>query len=527
MRSVPVSMTWEILRRGRWSILAATLGAIAFPTIILLSLRHDGGVPAQDKSMIVMNFVMMLVITLCFSAAMYDAQGKVSRLYAYPIRTSTIVAFRLLPAMLIIALQMIFVTMLLNFLYDLRWPIWGPSLLAAVAFASVEAAIWLTEKSTGWLVVAVTIVGAILGLWYKSHFGDAFSETQHIWESVTPADAATMLAFAAVAYGVAVVAVARNRRGEMPISLGIADWISRFFDRSSNLANRFAGPHHATAWADWERKGWAMPFGAVCLLTLGFVVWFFSDRSAENLFSGLVVGGFTLAILGFIGGVIHGNTGTNDGDFVMRSFLATRPVSDTDLAKFCVVSAAKSMLLAWSVWVVAVAFIYGGMFLFGVGNSARLPTDLGWWYFALTLVTAWIAVGTTMSIGLAGQSPRTLQIFCVVVAIITAVAIASKFLLSPPAQLLLARAALIIFEFSIVAIGTWCFFAARRRCLIAVSTFWLAATIWLAATTLAAMALPDFSGPRIIGILLCAAGLMLVVLPVAAAPLAISINRHR
>ena len=41
MKTIPAVMTWELLSRGRWSILAALLGAIAFPVMILTALGGD------------------------------------------------------------------------------------------------------------------------------------------------------------------------------------------------------------------------------------------------------------------------------------------------------------------------------------------------------------------------------------------------------------------------------------------------------------------------------------------------------
>lgn len=527
MRSIPASMTWAILRRGRWYIPGSMLGAVAFPALILIPLLGSGTLPVQDRSMLVLNFVIMQMFALNFGAVMYEAQGKVAHLYSFPIRSSAIVVFRLVPAMLIIALQMLICTALLNLMFGLSWPIWGAALLAATAFACIEAAIRLTEKSTPWLIVAVSIVGGTLGLWFKSHFGGVFSEPQHFWDALTPLDAVTMLGFAVAAYCVAVYAVARNRRGEAPVSVGILDWFEQRFARSANLPNSFDGPLRAIAWAEWKRKGWAMPFAILMLLAIGLVVWIFSDRTAENLIAGAVVGGFTLAILGFIGGVIFGNTGSNDGDYVMGSFLGTRPISDSELARATLTAAAKSMLLAWLIWVAAVGVAYAAALACGAGSEVHLPRDLGWWCFPATLAAAWILLGVIMSLGLTGRAVQTILPLCMITALVIAGAISSNFLLSPSSRLLLQRATVIAAACSILAFGLWAFSAARRRAFISDPAIWAAATIWLVGTSLVAFALPEFNQPRGLVVLLAAAGAALAVIPIAAAPLAISVNRHR
>jgi len=63
MRSIPASMTWEILQRGRWHFVLSVLGAFALPALLLTALAHDGPVSPQDKSMHMMHVAMMLRIT--------------------------------------------------------------------------------------------------------------------------------------------------------------------------------------------------------------------------------------------------------------------------------------------------------------------------------------------------------------------------------------------------------------------------------------------------------------------------------
>ena len=87
MRSIPAAMTWEILKRGRWQLVFAMLVSIAFPALLLVALGHDGLVDAKDPSMLIMQIVLMQVGIFSFATALYGAQGKMSRLYAYPART--------------------------------------------------------------------------------------------------------------------------------------------------------------------------------------------------------------------------------------------------------------------------------------------------------------------------------------------------------------------------------------------------------------------------------------------------------
>src|SRR3954465_13124349 len=167
MRSIPATMTWEIFRHGGWKLLAATLGGIAFPAMILTALRHEGA-DFKDPSILMMHILFVNNMMLLIGAALFAAQGSISRLYAYPLRTSSMVAWRLLPAMVIIAGLTAASISVLNLIFDFDWPVWGPAMFASVAMASASAFVWLLEKSPIWLAAGIGVVAAVLGLWFKS-----------------------------------------------------------------------------------------------------------------------------------------------------------------------------------------------------------------------------------------------------------------------------------------------------------------------------------------------------------------------
>jgi hypothetical protein len=91
MRSIPAAMTWEILKRGRWSFPLAMLTSIALPGLLVFALRSDGLVDANDPSMLIMQIVLLQVGIFNIGATLYGAQGKISQLYAYRARTSELV----------------------------------------------------------------------------------------------------------------------------------------------------------------------------------------------------------------------------------------------------------------------------------------------------------------------------------------------------------------------------------------------------------------------------------------------------
>jgi hypothetical protein len=520
-------MTWEIFRRGRWHLLSATLGAIAFPAMIFTALRHDGA-DFSDPSILMMHILFVNNMILLIGAALFAAQGRMSQLYAYPLPTASIVAWRLLPAMVIIGVLTAACIGCLNLIFDLGWPIWGPAMFGSVAMACVSAFVWLLEKSQIWLAVAMAVVAAVLGFWFKSRYGSAFSSSTHYWQQVTPADVFTMLAASVFAYWVAVKAVARNRRGEPPFSLGWLEWLDRVLDRSTASDPRLNSPFKAQCWFQWRRKGWIMPAGTFFCLVIGLIIWVLSDREAESLVQGFFAGAIMLSMLGFITGLAFGNVGPNDASYEMGQFFATRPTTDTDTARAIFLTAAKSIILAWAIWALAFAVACACIAAAGSVTAIHFPQDdIGWWCFPVSFVGCWIVTSTIACVLLFGHSKYILQFLCGLAAAIIVVSVLSKFLLKPAAHALLVQTTTALLASALVISGALAFAAARRRRLIQMPTVWAAVFTWIVATVFLAYLLPNYAQPRALGYLLVAAVVTLLVSPAAAAPLALSVNRHR
>jgi hypothetical protein len=527
MRSIPETMTWEIFRRGRWHLLSATLGAIALPAVVFTALRLDGG-DFKDPSMLMMHILFVNNMILIFGAALFAAQGPISQLYAYPLRTSSIVAWRMMPAMLIIGALTAASIECLNLSFELTWPIWGPAMFASVAMATVSAFAWLFEKSPIWLGITMGIVAAVLGFWFKSRYGSAFSNATHYWQQVRPVDAFAMLAMSLFAYWVAVKAVSRNRRGEPAFSLGWLEWLDRVLDCQRAFGAQLNSPFHAQCWFQWRRKGWIMPAGTIFCLIIGLIVWALSDRQAETLVQGFFGGAVILSMLGFISGLAFGNMGPNDASYDMGQFLATRPTTDTDTARAIFLTAAKSVILAWAIWALAFAVACGCIATIGSSTAIHFPKDaIGWWYFPATFIGSWVITSNITCLLLFGRSKFVLQLLCGLAATIMIVSVSSKFLLRPAAHDLLIQTLTALLASGLVVGGALAFVAAWRRRLIQWATTWIAGCMWIAATVLSAIFLPTYVQPRLLAYLLVASLVTLLVTPVAAAPLGISINRHR
>ena len=163
---------------------------------------------------------MVQISVFAFGAAIYSAQGRVSRLFTFPLRTTTLVAWRLLPACGTLFAASLLSTSFFNWAFAAEWPLWGPALFLAVAFAAVHAGAWLGEKS-GWMIAILTAMAVILSFWFRWRYGSYTADPKHMWTEVTPAEVLTMLAMALASY-------ARRRLwrcAKSPRRAAIFDWV--------------------------------------------------------------------------------------------------------------------------------------------------------------------------------------------------------------------------------------------------------------------------------------------------------------
>ncbi len=97
MRSIPLALTWELLQHRRWQLLGALLGANLLPVLLFTGLRRDGPLDADENTFLVIHMVMTQINMLVFGTAVFAAQDRPARLYAFPIPTTTLVTWQLLP----------------------------------------------------------------------------------------------------------------------------------------------------------------------------------------------------------------------------------------------------------------------------------------------------------------------------------------------------------------------------------------------------------------------------------------------
>ena len=313
-------------------------------TVLLFGvLQHDGALEPGDTTSVMLHSVLVEISWLGFGVAVFGALGTPARLYTLPIRSSTIALVQMVQGMVLIAVESVVSTALLNAAFGLRWPLLGPALFAAAGFASVLAVFRLCEKS-GWVILVATAAVTAECIWFKSQDGPVFGTATRVWPVVTRGDLLTLGLMSVLAYGIAVAGVARNRCGQPPLTVGFLAWLARVFIATPQTGRPFRTPERAQLWFEWRTKGWVMPATIAICVGGGFMLWLIFSRDARALYAGLSATGGLIAFSGLLIGFSLGQVGSRDPDLQIGQLLATRPVTSTDIARSILKCAGK----AWS-----------------------------------------------------------------------------------------------------------------------------------------------------------------------------------
>jgi hypothetical protein len=548
MRSPVWAITWELWsghRRLWWLI----LGAI--PVCALLFRLSAGALTASDGlrslsicPLLVSGVFLMSIFNFTERERRKSFAGFPERLFTLPVRTSWLVTCPMLGGVLsVVGLYLVWAKLVyepagIHFL--VRWP----ATLLAVGMVFYQAVIWCLAgfRFTRLLVLACGLP-FLVAVGFLPYALAAESNVGLEWLLT-----AMLGVWALAAYGAALVAVERQRRG------GGRGWEWRralVRQLASALPRRrqsFASPEQALLWLEWRRAGLVLPFGVLLtlLLIVGPAAWL-SGHGPEATVRTAV----WMAILPVVLAVPVGK-GLAKPDFWslelgLPIFLATRPITSGQLVAAKMKAAALSTLLAWAVLLV-VAPLW--LWLIGDledlrslwGNFCLIYSPLARWVIPSLVLLAAILLTWNFLIGsiwtgmsgrallYAGAAGFSLACFVCILVFLT-------LCLDAPGEHSGVFVAMLPWLpwtlagcFILKACGAAAAFGSlRRRHLVATGTVGRYVCVWMVGT-FCLLVLAGLVSPRVEWFrdVLCLAGLLMFpITRVAAAPLAVAHNRHR
>jgi hypothetical protein len=391
MHSPALTIGWELWARHRWGLSA--IGAGALVAAVLVQVLPDGPVARLlgNLSPAWVLFVYLYLVSIFVygeSTLGGKAVGFPPRLFTLPLRTSKLVAWPMLYGTLSAAGLWLWLSALILVPCG-RAPTvtWWPALLLAANLACTQAVCWTLVRAPLLRLVVVilglpSIVLAAVLVWAKYNLEVTLGQVT-----------LGLCAVIGTAYAVAVVGVARDRRGDW---LGWA-WLGQLLlkavprlppspyplprrcrepsgtagparlagptpreeDRVRGRERSSASPLRCQRWLEVRRHAWLLPAFVGFFLALLFWATALPLDPVEVAHVVAAIVGFP-AVLAFFVGFGMGKTSFWARDLQLSSFIATRPLSCAALARAKLHAAGLSALAAWGLvvllaplWVVA------------------------------------------------------------------------------------------------------------------------------------------------------------------------------
>jgi hypothetical protein len=344
MRSPALALGWELWAKHRWGWSVIAAGALAAAVLVRI-LSDDTAQIIGVVAMVAMIGVYLYVMSIFVYAETSlssKAAGFPARLFTLPMRTGWLVAWPMIFGMVSVILLWIWLIGLVLLPCHLARELdWWPGLMLATYLAVFQTICWTLVK-----VPLIRLILAILILPSVAMIGGLVWATKHL--EITKAQATLGLAgFIGVAYLLAVVGVARERRGDR-ISWA---WIGRLLQRAApSLAFKrkpFSSPLAAQRWLEIRRHAWLLPAFVGFFLAMLFWAMALPLSATEVAQVVAAMVGFPI-MLAFFCGFGMGKTSFWARDLRLTSFIATRPLSAAALGAAKLRAAAIAAVATWA-----------------------------------------------------------------------------------------------------------------------------------------------------------------------------------
>ena len=357
IRSASYALSWEYWRRGvYWYIPGCALVVVALMAPFYAVLPDEANVRAY------LNHVIFVAIYWAALVMVLVTRNLPRRQYTLPVRTGTLVGCILANGALATAMAYLLVASSFNILFHAGWPLWGPAWWAVVVYTGFQAALWSMERGAGVLTLALLAIFILPCLFYQlvpkvNHTGGT-----PVWPTTSAVVLAISLAAVVGIYLAAVHFVARDRRGEAWSLAWLSPdrWADRFVDRSSVetmtqekfTSRNFRSPRAAQFWMEWRSMGRYVPLSAIVMLAL---LWLIAAVNRLDVYMVTAAWQSLTSMLLMTSPILGVYLGHRSERFDIKPFLATRPLSDTDLAMIVLRHSAIVCGVTAILWLIGVA----------------------------------------------------------------------------------------------------------------------------------------------------------------------------
>jgi hypothetical protein len=523
-RQIAATLAWEFWACGWAWIVSAPLLAMSLPCLIFVAISWRDPTFRLGEISDQFQFPLYWTSLIMLGPSVLSALGKPQHRYTLPAANFLIVSTLMACAMATVFVQYAVIALSLNALFDLGWPVLGPSLLAAVLVAWCQAMMWSTSNSTGLQILACALSAALLGIGIV-----VWGPPNGSWMAPLFSVGAWHLSSFAVA---AVICVTVGTFGFSKVRAGagfdvrpIIDWLSRAaMLRSESERAPFTSPARAQFWLEWTERGRFLPAGTAILgLVLLTIALFVPRRDGSDLAGAFLA--FFFAPLSVIG--IFFGSRSKLGEF--GNFSGSRPLSDGKVAGAILKSFTLSLITSAVVWlaffVLVNVIVVDRRVTSDITHAIRttgVPALTG--RIVLCALAVWSGVGLLTALTLAGRRVVGLALPAFFGVWMAGVLIVLSLSFHREIQDTFAKGYIVGWLLICMVAVAATFIVAWRRQLISMPSVALAALLVLTAIVAGYgsgwMHDEWFRVPLLLG---C----FLIPIPLAAAPLAVFVNRHR
>lgn len=412
------ALLWEIWRTSWKDSLSRLCGAVAAVLLMCLSTTREGLQASEAlRGVVVLVAGGMAVLSQLWIRELdSEHAGFAFRLgFVRPVRTATLVLVPLAYCALLAVASYLIPAMLFAFMADVSMPLLGPTFVIVCAVACLTAACWAPVTVVDKLLGMIAVCGLVAGLIFRFHATRGFSapfvlamgDPEYYRAGLLPY--AVLVSVTAVAAGLAVLAVDRQRHGE---GFSLSGW-RRADQRVEPVVRAFRSPITAQLWYEFRRcirivgpPALAAPFLVYALARFGR--WMHSGETAQ--FTSPWEGAPVLWLVGLVlSPLVYQMLGADavlglrkrEGVVRFSAFDATRPLTSEASIIIKLMVTGGCSILGW-LWMWAGALTYAFF-----GQDGRVHTQVaeilarqvgeipGWWWWGLVVSAALFFVSST------------------------------------------------------------------------------------------------------------------------------------
>ena len=355
MRSIPLALTWEFWRQTGFALFTTVTLLSGIMGLIYGGLRLDRFANHNSDTTAGLHMICFIFIVISLAATICHSAGSPHYRFTLPVSIRTSILVPMINGAIACAIGYLTIAFLMNGIFRAEWTLIKPTAIAVCMMSVCHAFGWLLSSSSNLRFGMVAVMSTGLGVAVIHLNGIQSQSPEQVprqWQTLRPLDISLAIIVPLLAYLFSFVVLTLARRGQVFSMSTLGRWLLAKFDIKFSSDAHATTPMAAELWSEWTVRGRVMPAGAL-LVTVTMCSFFLSGRFEwESARDGIMVFTWLQVILGSLIGLFLGHVGPR---FDFHEHLATRTLSDIQLADVKLRNALKSVLCTWVTWAIGVA----------------------------------------------------------------------------------------------------------------------------------------------------------------------------